>query len=252
MECLEFKRLALSDPNSTEANFVEHAENCPCCLKYIGGVREMDANLAASLDVNVPGDLLARLELNQIEEQDKKSGTRFSMYAKAAGLAAIMFVSGFFLKDTLFVNPPADTYVSHGGASQVTEGMVVKVVEHMEKYPLNPIWGAEKANKSLTTLLASYDPTFKLKNMSRLQFSKICAMDEEHDALHGNLETDHGQITFAYIKGHPVGEVSNTSYKGYLTRVKPIRSGSLVIISHNMYAMEEADQELESAMHWDL
>lgn len=252
MECLEFKRLALSDPNSKDVNFVEHSKTCPCCIKYIGGVREMDANLVNSLDIQVPKDLMAKLELNQVLEQDKQTVSNFKRYSKVASFALVMFISGFLLKDLLPSNDYVDSYSSHTDAHEVTEGMIVKIVDHMELNPMSPIWGAQQANSTMKTLMASYDPTLKLKDMDRLQFTKICPMDENHDAIHANLETDHGQVTFAYIKGHSVGEVSNTSYRGYLTRIKPVRGGSLVIISHSMYAMEQADEELESSLYWDL
>ena len=65
MKCLDFKRLALSDPNSREHSFVEHSDLCPECLKYVGGVRQMDADLSSSIEVAVPTDLMARLQLNQ-------------------------------------------------------------------------------------------------------------------------------------------------------------------------------------------
>lgn len=252
MECLEFKRLALVDPNSKDPSFVHHADTCPCCLKYIGGVREMDANLASSLNVEVPSGLLARIELDQLLEEENRVDPRYKTYAKVAGFALLMFISGVFVKDTLFNDQPIDLYSGHTDAQSVTEGMIVKIVAHMEQNPMNPIWEAGQANKTMKTLMASYDPTLKLKDMARLQFIKICPMDDQHDALHANLDTDHGQVLFAYIKGHPIGEVRNTSYKGHLTRIRPVRGGSLVIISQNMYALEEADIELESAMYWDL
>jgi len=72
MNCLEFKRLALSDPNSQETSFIEHSKSCPDCLKYVTEIRQMDAGLSASLDADVPIELVAKLKLNQELNQELK------------------------------------------------------------------------------------------------------------------------------------------------------------------------------------
>ena len=65
MNCLEFKRLALSEPNSGNSDFVRHSKDCPDCLKYVASIRKMDNDLSKSLNVEMPSDLLARLQFNQ-------------------------------------------------------------------------------------------------------------------------------------------------------------------------------------------
>ena len=37
-----------------------------------------------------------------------------------------------------------------------------------------------------------------------------------------------------------------------MTRVKPVPGGNLLIISRNMDSMEDADEELDSALYWDI
>lgn len=252
MNCLEFKRLALSDPNTDNPSFIEHSEACPDCLKYLGGVHQMDSKLADSLDIEIPDSLTARLELNQILTEDQSEPRKLHMYAMAASIAALFVVGGLFLKGQFLSSSYEQHDVAYDQRNDVADSIVMQMINHIESKPVTPVWGADQANQTMKVLLASYDSSIKLKEMARLQFSIICPMGKHTKALHANLETDHGQITFAYIKGSSVGEVKNTSYKGYVTRLKPIRGGNLLIISRNMPAMEDADSELESAIYWDI
>lgn len=252
MKCLEFKRLALSDPNSRDHDFVTHSAKCPDCLKYVSGVRQMDSDLAGSLDIDVPSDLMARLQLNQelVEEAEElevaSNVVAFTApvkrYAIAASFALALFVAGFMASNQFATNNSiGDDY----------QALLSGVVEHMNEQAITPVWDVDRANKTANALLASYDGKMQLKHLSNLQFSRICPMGR-YRGLHASLDTPNGQVTFAYIKGDSVGELLDAGYEGYVSRVKPVRGGNLVIISRTNKAVEEADSQLEEAMYWDI
>ena len=241
MKCLEFKRLALSDPNSTEHEFILHHQKCAECLKYVKEVRQMDANLATSLEVDIPSDLVARLQLTQ-EMQEQNSNNSYSRYAIAASFALAMFVAGFFV---------SNQYSFNQGLSEDYQSLLSGVTEHMGKQAFTPVWKTDRANSTVATLLASYDDNVRLKQMPNLTFGRICPMGK-YRGLHASLETDEGQVTFAYIKGEPVGEILDKSYQGFVTRIKPLRGGNLIIVSKTVGSMQQADQQLEQAIYWDI
>ena len=246
MNCLDFKRLALSDPNSAEPSFVLHSKECPDCLKYVGGIRQMDADLSKSVDVQMPSSLMARLELNQMLEEEASeqvsSSRGFRGYAIAASFAAALFVSGFFASNYFAVPNSIGTDY---------EALLSGVVEHMNEQPLTPVWDSQRANQSANTHLANYDGEMKLKFLDNLQFSRICPMGQ-YRGLHASLETPDGQVTFAYIKGDNVDDVLDASYEGYVARVKPVRGGNLVIMSRTNKALQVADKQLEDAIYWEI
>lgn len=249
MNYLEFKRLALSDPYSNDSEFIEQSQSCPNCLKYLNSIRKMDADLNSSLDVKVPGDLIARLQFNQemLEEQElaqtatAQRGT-FSRYAIAASFAAALFVAGFIASNQFGFNNQID---------EDYKSMLAGVVEHMNESPFTPVWDSERANKTVNTLLSSYDGEMQLKQLDNLQFGRICPMGK-YRGLHASLQTDDGLVTFAYIKGDSVGDLLDTGYEGFISRIKPVRGGNLVIMSRNTKSLEQADRELEEAMYWDI
>lgn len=249
MKCLEFKRLALSDPNSRDQSFVQHSTECPDCLQYVGGVRQMDSDLAGSLDIDVPSDLMARLQLNQeLTEESELADNVIAFnapikrYAIAASFALALFVAGFMASNQFGIN---DTI------GEDYQALLSGVVEHMNEQPLTPVWDVDRANKTANTLLASYDGEMQLKHLSNLQFSRVCPMGQ-YKGLHASLDTPDGQVTFAYIKGDSVGELLDAGYEGYVSRVKPVRGGNLIIISRTNKAVEKADSQLEEAMYWDI
>ncbi len=245
MNCLDFKRLALSDPNSKEPSFVLHSKECPDCSKYVRGIRQMDADLSSSIDVSMPDSLMARLELNQMLDEESKNKAKspaWRNYAIAASLAGALFVAGFFSNG--FIGPQGDI-------SDDYQTLLAGVVEHMNEKPLTPVWDAQKANESANMHLANYDGEMKLKFLQNLQFSRICPMGN-YRGLHATLETDNGQVTFAYIKGESLDDLQDASYEGYVTRIKPLRGGNLIIISRTNRALEVADKQLEEAIYWKI
>jgi hypothetical protein len=242
MNCLEFKRLALSDPNHEDVSFTKHSGECVNCLKYVGELRQMDNDLADSLDVAMPAELIARLQLNQELVNEGETRSLINRYAIAASVAVALFVGGFMLSNQVGLN------------SEVGEDyqqLLAGVVEHMNEQPITPVWDNGQANIAANTLLSSYDDGLKLKQMDNLQFARICPMGQ-YKGLHATLETKDGQITFAYIKGESLGNLLDATYDGYLTRVKPVRGGNLLIISRTQKSLDQADRELEEAMYWDI
>jgi len=242
MNCLEFKRLALSEPNSSDVSFIKHSTACADCLKYVGSIRQMDADLADSLEVEMPTDLIARLKLNQELVEDNKSNNLKQRFAIAASFAVALFVAGFMFNTQFNLD---------NQISEDYESLLSGVLEHMNEQPITPVWDNQRANRTVNTLLASYDDSLKFKQMDNLQFGRICPMGE-YQGLHASLETSDGIITFAYIKGDSIGDLLDASYEGYVTRVKPVRGGTLLIISRTQKSLDQADHDLEEAMYWDI
>jgi len=204
MKCFEFKKVALSDPNSKDVSFVEHSRTCPDCLKYVGSIRQMDANLSESLAVDVPNDLVARLQLNTEISMEAANDSSVRKYAIAASFALALFVAGFMA---------SNQFTSNDDIGRDYQALLSAVVEHMHEESVTPVWSSSKANRHVNTLLASYDDKIKLNHIDSLQFGKICPLGK-YRGLHATLETTDGQVTFAYIKGDSVGSLLDAGYDG--------------------------------------
>ena len=245
MKFFEFKRLALSDPYSKDPEFLEQCASCSDCSEFLSSVRKMDSDLSSSLDVEMPADLVAKLKLNTEISIENESPRSVRHYAVAASFALALFVAGFMFSNQFTSQPGVNDI--HGDYLALISG----VAEHMDDVELTPVWDTKRANDNVNTLLASYDGQMQLKYMENLQFGKICPMGR-YRGLHATLETSEGVVTFAYIKGDSVGDLLDASYEGYMSRVKPVRGGNIVILSESKRALDEADGQLKEAMHWDI
>lgn len=61
MNCLEFRRTTLSDPQRPGAEARAHAANCPACSELLARLLQDEARLARALRVPVPDDLHLRI-----------------------------------------------------------------------------------------------------------------------------------------------------------------------------------------------
>jgi hypothetical protein len=245
IDCLEFKRIALAEPNSAQHSFVEHAKICPDCLIYVNSIRKMDADLAHSLNVPVPADLIANIQLNQGLQEDAsrdQGGLWLSRGAIAASITAALIISFMFFPSRFSPSNEIDQDYQH---------LLSAVMQHVNEVAATEVWGAERANRSLNAVLASYDGDLQFKYMDNLQFGRICPMGQ-YQGLHATMDTPDGQVTFAYLKGKSVPALQNLSTQGYMARVKPIKGGNIIIVSRNSRGLELADAQLSSAAYWTI
>ena len=250
MNCLEFKRLALAEPNCTQHEFIEHGQQCADCLKYVGSIQKMDADLAASLTVPVPPELLARIHLARHLASDTDANQRSawrSPWATPNAVAASLVAIGLAVGLTIGLLNPFSRSVD---VSEEYTQLLGAVMEHTHEHAMAEVWGKDRANRSINAILASYDGSMQIKNLDSLQFGKICPMGN-YLGLHATMDTAEGQVTFAYFKGNNVPALQDLTTEGYMARVKPVRGGSLVIISKTVKGLNLADGELSSAMYWD-
>ena len=97
----------------------------------------------------------------------------------------------------------------------------------------------------------NYDGEMQIEYIEKLQFARVCPLGDHH-GLHASIETENGQATFVYIKGASVSEPLDVAYEGYVTRVTPVKGGTLIVLSRTNKSMQEADSELKEAMYWDI
>jgi len=245
IDFVEFKRLALIDPwrNDPEqdADFLAKARDCADCQAFLAEVIKLDNQMKASLDVAVPDDLIAKLKLNQ--ELDSNTEPRWSIpRSMAASVAAIFVIAGIIWSGIWAPNKTID------GDYQL---LIAAVMEHMHDVPTTPVWSSERVYSSVAASLASYDQSANIRPLQNLQFGKICPMGQ-YRGLHAVLDTDDGQVTFAYIKGQPVPQLEDHSHDGYMIRVRPVAGGNIVVISRNKSGLEQADSQLNNAFYWDI
>ncbi|NCF26983.1 MAG: DUF3379 family protein [Gammaproteobacteria bacterium] len=93
MNCIEFRRILLTDPGTLDAEFTEHRHHCPDCSDAVERSAHFERCLQEAVNIPVPENLASRILLKQsFESHDERPWWRTGrVYALAA---SIMLVAG--------------------------------------------------------------------------------------------------------------------------------------------------------------
>ena len=118
MNCLEFRRLCLSEPGSRNKDYITHREECEECARYADSVIAVDGRLADAMRVPVPEDLVNRIKLRQVIQDEQVSRRiRPVQLALAASIVVAVTLGSLF---------GYRIYAAHQYASQ----LVASAVDH--------------------------------------------------------------------------------------------------------------------------
>ena len=87
MNCLEFRRAALIDPQHPGHEALEHEASCPSCAHFYRELRMQEEALYEAMNVPVPDGLADRVLLRQTRGWRERLFPRFAAPALAASLA---------------------------------------------------------------------------------------------------------------------------------------------------------------------
>jgi len=92
MNCIEFRRVLLTEPNTADAEFAEHRRSCPECAEAIERSMHFEDVLRQAVNVRVPEYLASRILLKQSFQSPAESPwwRRRRVYALAASLLLAM------------------------------------------------------------------------------------------------------------------------------------------------------------------
>ncbi|OOZ39639.1 hypothetical protein BOW53_10880 [Solemya pervernicosa gill symbiont] len=89
MNCLDFRRECLIDPNSRDTQFLQHRDACPACAAYLERGEVAEASMREAFEVKVPDGLASRIKLGQVTKvRQRQSQQRW--YAVAASVLLLV------------------------------------------------------------------------------------------------------------------------------------------------------------------
>lgn len=95
MNCMDFRRMLLTDPCSTDAEFIAHRASCPECADAVARSAHFERRLREAVNVEVPENLASRILLRQsFESHRERSWWRTRrIFALAASLLLMIGVA---------------------------------------------------------------------------------------------------------------------------------------------------------------
>ncbi len=225
MNCFEFRKIALSDPYSENAEFVEHGSSCDKCATHIADILLMDDRLRDALSIKASDDLKARLKLRQVLEKEKVKHKRFRRFAYAAStLMAIGLVALTYQNHSL-----NQRYLTYHQA----------VVDHIayEDGSLTSVQAT--AQLRMKAHLASL-ADIPANNLPGLRYSQLCPVLGK-DTWHAVLETPSGEVvTVIYFDGEKLP--NKTLHKdGWNSKVVAGERGDILLLGKSKRALDSAE-----------
>jgi hypothetical protein len=237
MNCLEFRRLALANPQHPGPAALEHEAACPACARFYLELRQQEEVLYQALSIPIPEGLADRvLLLARPRLIDRFGPPRVWLPALAATLVlalglAFMTPRGMS-PETLAAGVIA--HVRHEPEVLAAEGRVpmAKLVRAFERGG-----GRFIAGQPL-------EETLQATHAGR------CPLPGGGTGEHIVLRTAQGKVTLILMPSKPVAAALHLFKDGLAVSVLPAGEGSLALVAESDDLVRDAETDLRSVVRW--
>jgi hypothetical protein len=238
MNCLEFRRICLSDPYASAADFAAHRRECHECTRFAESVTAFDKKLLDAMQVPVPDDLATRVKLRQVIGEEHERRVRPWQWALAASIFVTVALGGFFGLQVYATNQ----YIAQLQAS---------VIDHVNSEPdFVSVQGKVPSDK-FARVMAAFGAEVVNKDIEPLiTHAYVCVMDNRPIA-HIFAGTG-GQVTVLYVTGAQIGGdtlIKDDSHQGVLI---PAGSGNFAVIAPKGEPIEPLVTKLKQSIRWQI
>lgn len=228
MNCIEFRREKLADPQRISAAAREHASGCSACAKFGRSLDDADAEIQRALSVPVPEGLADRVLLH--------AGGRGRPAWRAWALAATV-VLGIGLAATLLMRDP------DGATARLA-------IEHVLHEPESLTTRYQEDGASLTVALRSVGASLS-SPIGQVRYVRLCPWENGGTAWHVVFDTPQGLATLIVVPDARVREKSGASEGGWNAQVQPIRRGFYAVVTSSPEESERVSALLRERVNWN-
>ena len=227
MNCLEFRRQLLLDPQPDDAQFRQHASACARCAEAQQGALRFESSLRAALAVPVPPQLAESILLRQTTEQQHSRQRLRRRGAVLALAAAVVLAFGIGLR--LEARPLPELAVAH---------------LQREAFVLNqtrPI-GEEQVRKAFANLGVRVGEL-----PAGISFVACCPVGR-YSSVHVLMPQNNGPVTVLYLIDDQRESRGDFVRDGWLGRSVPLAHGTLVLLAHDAGQFDQIEAQWRTAL----
>ncbi len=233
MNCIEFRRILLTDPGVVDAEFARHRRDCHDCTDAVERSAYFERRLREAVDIDVPENLASRILLKQsFEAHTERPWWRTR---RAYALAASML---------LMVGLATLALTSHLEQRHLSEEFVALVKG--APYALAASKPVSSDDISAAMRPAGLDLDGEIGNVTYAGRCLVRGTLSGHIVLQG----DTAPVTVFLINEQLVtdrGTIRSDLYSGI---VLPLGSGTIAIVSTPGEALENVEARVRSAIRW--
>ena len=211
MNCLDFRRAILIDPNSTDPTLEEHASSCDACASFKRDQLLFEKQMNDTMKVTVPDGLNARILLAQSTGKVQTQKRQRRVYAIAASLV---------LAVGLMVGVQVNT-----------------AFQSVDKLVLSHVWNETKhLQDRLNVKQARLQVIFKNLNMNirdslgTVNYAGNCDIRNKQNGAHIVLQGKYGPVTILIMPAETITRRQTISDQRFHGIIIPAPRGSFAIV----------------------
>ena len=233
MNCIEFRRILLTDPGATRPGFAEHRRTCPDCADAVARSAHFERRLREAVNVDVPENLASRILLKQsFEAHTERHWWRSPRtYALAASMLLVVGLATLGLQSYLQQRHLSEEFVA-----------LVTGAPH-----------ALAADKSINSkeISAALQPTGLdlAGDIGDVTFAGRCLVRGKLSG-HIVLQGDTAPVTVFLIRDRLVTDRATIRSAHYSGIVLPQGSGTIAIVSAPGEVLDRVEARVRSALRF--
>lgn len=234
MNCIDFRRLAETEPGCDDPAFIDHAAQCQSCAAFAARAKQFDHLLKAAVKFDVPQDLASRILLREaLGGPARERPLRARAFAIAASaLLCVGLVFGVW------------SYVDRGPA--LDEEMVALIQAAPYALQSTELVGAGAIKAALRPVGLRLD-----SEMGRVTFASRCyvrGLLSGHVVMRGNS----APITVFLVPGRLATERTEVRSAALSGVIFPVASGTIAIIGAPGEPLLEHEQRITRAIRFEV
>ncbi len=237
MNCLEFRRVRMADPDLQTPESSEHLRECADCRHFLSEMDEFDTKLQSAAEIPIPGNLATRIKLRQAFQQSERPqrSPSFWRYAVAASFVITVAAGGAF------------SYKVYNDVSVAREFRVAALDYLDHQLPLLTLKDSVGRAK-VARLVSSFGGQIT-GDVSNVQLAELCAVGDR-PAAHLIVPGDKGPVSLIYTTEAKVWGTATITDDVYQGIHVPTRSGSMAVFGEPDESLDQIVEQIGKSISW--
>ncbi|MCL6417478.1 DUF3379 domain-containing protein [Aestuariirhabdus sp. Z084] len=244
MNCMEFRRISLEDPQHMGDEADQHLEQCTACHTYYRGLLQQERLLEKAFAIEVPDDLAARVTLRQrLEEQGDSAVTMLPTRDNVvAPVKWRKWATGFALAASIVAVTLGINLRTQGNPAQIAQ-MLVDHVEH-EAYTLQLQDAVTQGRLAYTLNNVDIET---LAHLGGVTFAGNCLIEGQL-AAHLVVQTESGPVTILMMPNSELRPFDYSSADATRVQTVALERGSLALIGPEAVDLDRVRERVISSV----
>jgi hypothetical protein len=212
MNCVEFRRHLLTDPQSVAPDFVRHRADCARCADTAARAQGFERDVVRALNVEVPAQLVESILLAQTTAARRRRDAwrRGTVFAAAAALVLAVGLVGMRAE---------------------AKPLSVQAVEHLHREA--DVLGMTRPVPAASVLQSFASRGIALKQVPEgISFVALCPVGKYH-TVHLLMPSGDDPVTVIYVADRKVDAVDEFQREDLRGRSAPLGSGTLILLARS-------------------